>query len=372
MKKITLLLLFTALLSYSYAQLPDITADGASILGQTMEVAVTEIPGEGDELKFEALVTNPLTEAMPLGVNIYVLEEVPGTLNFFCYSQCWAPGMTHLDISNVEPIAAGASVEFSSHYMPMLQAGTTMIQYVFYNENNDSVWFNVRFSVNVGGGSLPNITAGGSSIIGQTIDVTVAEIPGEGDELKFEALVTNKGTEDLPLGVKVNVLEEVAGSLNFFCYYKCWAPGTILLNIRDIDPLPAGVSVDFSSHYMPLLQPGITTIQYVFFNENNDSVWFNVKYSVAVEGIEDVNKVETSVYPNPVTSLSSISFNLPSGTKEASLYIYSLTGIKVREYALTSSDTKVFVNANELNAGMYIYSIFVNGKRVSSDKFVVR
>jgi len=67
----------------------------------------------------------------------HTISTIPGTTNNFCWGQCYA---STLDTSE-QTINIGAhdtTYEFQGEYKPQMNAGTSLIRYLFYNVNNVS------------------------------------------------------------------------------------------------------------------------------------------------------------------------------------------------------------------------------------------
>jgi hypothetical protein len=75
--------------------------------------------------------------------------------------------------------------------------------------------------------------------------------------------------------------------------------------------------------------------------------------------------------PNPFQDNSAIRCIVPSEAKKALLQISSALGDIVRTYALVSGENQVVVNGTDLAAGVYYYTLFVDGQHVATKKMVV-
>lgn len=77
-------------------------------------------------------------------------------------------------------------------------------------------------------------------------------------------------------------------------------------------------------------------------------------------------------HPNPFTKQTIIDYKLPAGTKTASVGIYDLNGRQVKLYSLSSEPTgSVTVEGDSLQAGMYVYSLVVNGIPYQTKKMII-
>lgn len=71
--------------------------------------------------------------------------------------------------------------------------------------------------------------------------------------------------------------------------------------------------------------------------------------------------------PNPFNGYTVINYNLPDNTTSAKLMITAVNGQLIREISLNGKGKgQVQLQANELNAGSYLYSLYVNGQMVDT------
>ena len=75
--------------------------------------------------------------------------------------------------------------------------------------------------------------------------------------------------------------------------------------------------------------------------------------------------------PNPFTSNTTISFTLSNATDRAILMVTDLNGKMLLQYNLAKGSTQQLISGNSLPAGIYIYSLVVNGNEVMSKKMVL-
>ncbi|MCF8257181.1 MAG: T9SS type A sorting domain-containing protein [Flavobacteriales bacterium] len=105
-------------------------------------------------------VENISGSAVEVKVRSQEVSIVPGTLNYFCWAQCYEPGVTLSPTSiTLQP---GERVNaFYGDYMPQGQAGISSLKYCFFNVANeaDSVCSIVRFSASPVGINDPGATA---------------------------------------------------------------------------------------------------------------------------------------------------------------------------------------------------------------------
>jgi hypothetical protein len=75
--------------------------------------------------------------------------------------------------------------------------------------------------------------------------------------------------------------------------------------------------------------------------------------------------------PNPFTSETTIKYSLPASASSAAMIIYDLTGKQITKYPIESGSTSLTVTSEDLPAGIYIYSLYADGKALGSKRMVV-
>jgi len=83
------------------------------------------------------------------------------------------------------------------------------------------------------------------------------------------------------------------------------------------------------------------------------------------------NLLESNV-PNPFTHETVIKYNLPKGTKSAEMIVYDLSGKQIKSYPISEmQSSSITITAEQLTAGIYIYSILADGQILDSKRMVV-
>ena len=89
-------------------------------------------------------------------------------------------------------------------------------------------------------------------------------------------------------------------------------------------------------------------------------------------GVNEENAILFQNTPNPFSNTTTIRYYLPANFTKASLEISDLQGKLLKTYPLTGDGKQsAVINANELAAGTYLYSLIVDGKRIDSKKMVL-
>ncbi len=76
------------------------------------------------------------------------------------------------------------------------------------------------------------------------------------------------------------------------------------------------------------------------------------------------------LYPNPNNGNFILKYHI-SEKEDAQLCIYDITGRLLKKYELKTDETQINVNAYELEAGTYLYSIMVNSALKEANKIVI-
>ncbi len=76
--------------------------------------------------------------------------------------------------------------------------------------------------------------------------------------------------------------------------------------------------------------------------------------------------------PNPFGLATEIRYSLPDQVQRAVIYIYNLQGRQIKSMELTQKGNgKITLSAGELEAGMYIYSMIVDGEEVDTKRMII-
>ncbi len=76
--------------------------------------------------------------------------------------------------------------------------------------------------------------------------------------------------------------------------------------------------------------------------------------------------------PNPFGEKTIIEYELPEATKQAALFIYNVQGEQLKRFDLSGKRSKsVELDGNTLPAGLYLYSLLVDGKVIDTKQMVL-
>jgi cell fate (sporulation/competence/biofilm development) regulator YlbF (YheA/YmcA/DUF963 family) len=75
--------------------------------------------------------------------------------------------------------------------------------------------------------------------------------------------------------------------------------------------------------------------------------------------------------PNPFSSNTEISCNIPVIVNNAFIYVYNLQGIELKSFPVKQGINTVTISASELPAGMYLYTLVVDNEIIDSKRMIL-
>lgn len=355
--------------------------EGAQVMnGEDLEVIVEDL-NLFETVSPEIFAKNISSEIIRVKIRVEEIAVVDETSHYFCgLGNCFPPGtMETPNPYAIEPDELiGEAGFFSSHYMPAGHAGTTIIRYTYYNVDdlNDTISFSVTFI----GEDTPEepifklFDAEGTEIVeGEDIPVQIEDLEAI-ETVSPEVFIMNNTDMDISLKCKREVVSEVEGTHNYFCALGVCLSPDISETTREFI-LGAGQTGDeesvFSAHYSANGINGTSTFKYTFSNVNNEEemISFTVTF-LGIDGVADINnEVELNAYPNPATSLVSITLS-ENKIKQAELVIYNAIGLKV--YSQRVDQNTVQLDLSSLDRGVYLYRVEGAGVNTRTSKLVLK
>lgn len=379
----------TTIIRYTYYNIADlndtisftVTFNGSPMLENSLQLFDHEdmeiFNGDNLEVSFEDLnifeaVSSELfaknNSATDISIKIRAeeIQVVAETSHYFCgLGNCFPPGT--METPNPYTIPAGQMIGedgfFSSHYMPMGQAGTTIIRYTYFNvENlNDTLSFTVTFI----GEAAPVDPVfqlfdhdNTEYVNGAEIEVRVEDLNAI-ETVSPELFLKNNSDSDRSIRCKREVMEEVTGTLNYFCAFgNCLSPEFDETS-REFILAPGEVGDEasfFSAHYIANGMTGDSKFKYTFFDINNveDEISVVVAFT-DVTAIQDIEAgIQMNAYPNPATHMVQIDLS-DHGIKHAQLVIYNTLGTIV--YSQAVNNNSVQIDLSDFVKGVYLYRL---------------
>ena len=75
--------------------------------------------------------------------------------------------------------------------------------------------------------------------------------------------------------------------------------------------------------------------------------------------------------PNPFSDRTLIKFDLPKNIGNASIMIFNMQGSLIKQEQIKTYQSSIIINGSELNAGMYLYSLIIDGKEVDTKRMIL-
>lgn len=214
---------------------------------------------------------------------------------------------------------------------------------------------------------------------GDTLGNTVT-VWGEPDaeEFIFQAVVHNNTNAWMKIKVRRTQVDMVDSTSSYFCWGDCFDV--------DVDESPdsllvpsGGSSVDgaFSGHYLPNMKNGTSTVEYMFYNMDNEdqNVKVLVKYWASPNSIgkDYINNSSISnIYPNPGSSQVSINYNITDQVNSAAVRLVNIYGNIVVEQNIDLGTSKLTVDISNLENGVYFYTVLLDGYVYRTQKLIIR
>jgi hypothetical protein len=76
--------------------------------------------------------------------------------------------------------------------------------------------------------------------------------------------------------------------------------------------------------------------------------------------------------PNPFSKTTSISIFIPENNQNANLYVYDMQGLQKKVYSINAKGkSRIIIKSFELQPGMYLYSLYVDGTEVDTKRMIL-
>jgi len=206
---------------------------------------------------------------------------------------------------------------------------------------------------------------------------TLVEI-GNG-ELAADWSVQNISETTIAVRARRNVIEEVTGSANYFCWGVCFGE-TVNVSPTSVNQTmaPGDINNTFYAHYRPNGNAGQTIIEYCFFDANNpsDQICQTVNFCVDAECIVGVEETAsagtfTNIYPNPVNGMANLTYQFISRPENAKFKVYNMVGELVKESNIATQSGMILFHSDDFNNGVYVVVLEENGQVVDTQKLII-
>ncbi|HMV11224.1 MAG TPA: T9SS type A sorting domain-containing protein [Cyclobacteriaceae bacterium] len=195
----------------------------------------------------------------------------------------------------------------------------------------------------------------------------------------IQAPVKIRNTFDKPITLVIRRIETQIGSTqkNFFCPdNNCLDQRTDTYTVR----LEPGETLErFAIGLDAGLTEGFSSVKYQVFNKANPSEITQLDINFVVEGKQEKGHIYSSslitihdLYPNPVVTSARIDYDIHQEHVKAKIIIHNILGSPLSAYDLLPSQNSVKIEAEQLNTGIYFYTLYVNNESVLTRKLMVK
>ena len=206
---------------------------------------------------------------------------------------------------------------------------------------------------------------------GEAIECTNDEY-GYGEYIQHMQ-IRNLTSDDLNVIIEKEVVEDLEGTINSFCWGMCYGPDmyvspavTVIANSLNTDDL---------SFHVIFEEPvfGYVVMRYYAYDERHpdERISIIVKFHKSGVGVNDNSRPMEmgSAYPNPASSTVNFDYSL-NGSLTA--VVYNIVGQEVMRQDLNANVGKLTLPVADLNDGIYFCTMLVDGRVWTTQKFVVK
>lgn len=198
-------------------------------------------------------------------------------------------------------------------------------------------------------------------------------VPGAEVKTSFQI----KNTSKSPIRLAVKLLNSENSQNYTLCYHdNCWDDLTSFETIR----LAPGQTLDgLVLKFRAGFDLSVHDVKLHFYNADNPveqlshTFNFTIKdnFSNGILFSQEGIKV-SNAYPNPTSSLATIDYDIVNLSTNAKIEIHNLLGNKVMEVPLEKGEVSAKISTDTFDNGIYFYSLYIDGKRVTTKKLVVK
>jgi hypothetical protein len=198
-----------------------------------------------------------------------------------------------------------------------------------------------------------------------------------GDPMYFvEGHTTITNISNTPKNVYVQrVVNNLAPNHNsYFCWVQCYS-AQVSTSPDFITIQPGADTSIFRGDLETNLTPGNSTVTYCFYDANNHGDFVCVDFNYPTfTGLADSpagKNFISKAYPNPTSDVANFYVNIEKSGKNATLKFFNMLGAQVKEVDVTNAKNSIKVNVSDLKAGIYFYSLWVDGKSTTTGKLMI-
>lgn len=124
---------------------------------------------------------------------------------------------------------------------------------------------------------------------------------------------------------------------------------------------------------------GPSTLKYIVYNKSNPGQPIEFELNFDVEEKPEKQSLYSSrfitlhdVYPNPVIDHAQVEYKILNDRIKAKIVVHNILGNPVGEYSLPSLESLVRIKTDDLSAGIYFYTLYIDNEGVMTRKLIVK
>jgi hypothetical protein len=176
--------------------------------------------------------------------------------------------------------------------------------------------------------------------------------------------------------VKRTKIEQLETQKSYFCIdNKCLEPDNSEFSKR-IEP---GETINLVYVVETGMLPGQSVFKFEVFPKGSPAEIKEHSVSINVEEKSSRNYIYQSkeisvqeIYPNPLQEIGLIDYKIIDAFIKAKIVFHTILGKAISDYELDPTETRVKIFSEEMNSGVYFYTLYINGSGVATRKIIVR
>jgi len=200
---------------------------------------------------------------------------------------------------------------------------------------------------------------------------------GIGEVIKVPLGFKNNGIKPITLIIRKASSQIGTSQKNYFCKDDNCADPSVEDIIVKVEPGQTLTSLQVALEAG--LVPGVSSVRYIAYNKSNPGEVLEVEINFVVDEKPEKVNIYTSrsitlqdVYPNPTADFAFVDYKVVQDNVKARIILHNVLGNSVGEYNLNAWETKAKIQTADLNAGIYFYTLYLNGEAVMTRKLVVK
>lgn len=187
--------------------------------------------------------------------------------------------------------------------------------------------------------------------------------------------IRNLASDSLHVVVEKEIIEDLDGTMNFFCWGSCFSPD-VFVSPRPVTVEANSVTNEGALSFHVMFDEGIfgkVRMRYLAYSEENpeERVSIIVVFTKSGAGVADHSYTMTmgKAYPNPASSQVHFDYSFDG---RLSAVVYNLLGQEVLRQDLNANAGQMTLSVADLQEGIYFCTMMVNGRACATEKFVVK